>query len=60
MELNIKDKERIPTKKPGYVKEQILQNKRKDLKRNSQEKGFQEVELNCMAEIFCKAGFKSR
>jgi protein subunit release factor B len=34
MELNIKDKERIPTKKPRRVKEQILQNK----KRRSQKK----------------------
>jgi protein subunit release factor A len=29
MELNIEDKERILTKKPRYVKEQILQNKKK-------------------------------
>ncbi|ODS32069.1 MAG: strong similarity to protein chain release factor 2 (RF-2) [Candidatus Scalindua rubra] len=29
MELNIEEKERIPTKKPYYVKEQILQNKKK-------------------------------
>ena len=29
MELNIKEKERIPTTKPRYVKEQILQNKKK-------------------------------
>ena len=34
MELNIKDKERIPTKQPRRVKEQILQNK----KRRSQKK----------------------
>ena len=40
MELNIKDKERIPTKKPGYVKEQILQNKRKDLKETVKKRGF--------------------
>lgn len=29
MELNIKEKERILTKKPRYVKEQILQNKKR-------------------------------
>ncbi len=29
MELNIEEKERIPMKKPRYVKEQILQNKKK-------------------------------
>jgi protein subunit release factor A len=40
MELNIKDKERIPTKQPRRVKEQILQNKKEDHKRNIREKGF--------------------
>jgi hypothetical protein len=29
MELNIKEKERILTKKPRYVKEKILKNKKK-------------------------------
>ncbi len=29
MELNIKEKERVLTEKPRYVKEQILQNKKK-------------------------------
>ncbi len=29
MELNIEEKERIPTRKPRYAKERILQNKKK-------------------------------
>jgi len=39
MELNIKDKERIPTKKPGYVKKQILQNKKKRSQKKQSRKG---------------------
>ena len=33
MELNIEEKERIPTRKPRYAKERILQNKKKRSKK---------------------------
>jgi len=48
MELNIKDKERIPTKMPRYVKEQILQNKKKRSQKKQSRKGVSEneIELN--------------
>jgi protein subunit release factor A len=42
MELNIKDKDRIPTKKPRYVKEQILQNKKKRSQKKQSRKGVSE------------------
>ena len=39
MELNIKAKERIATKIPGYVKEQIRQNKKKISQKKQSRKG---------------------
>ncbi len=44
MELNIKDKERIPTKKPRRVKEQILQNKKKRSQKKQSRKRVSEDE----------------
>ncbi len=45
MELNIEDKERSPTKKPRYVKEQILQNKKKRSQKKQSRKGVSENEI---------------
>jgi protein subunit release factor A len=44
MELNIKDKERIPTKQPHRVKEQILQNKKKRSQKKQSRKRVSENE----------------
>ncbi len=44
MELNIKDKERIPTKKPRRVMEQILQNKKKRSQKKQSRKRVSEDE----------------
>ncbi len=45
MELNIKEKERIFTKKPGYVKEQILQNKKKRSEKKQSRKRVSENDI---------------
>lgn len=39
MELNIEEKERIPTKKPRHVKENILQNKKKRSQKKQSRRG---------------------
>ncbi len=44
IELNIEEKERIPTKKPLYVKEAILQNKKKKSQKKQLRKRVSESE----------------
>ena len=45
MELNIEEKERILTKKPRYVKEQILRNKKKKSQKKQLRKGISRNEI---------------
>ncbi|GAX61811.1 class I peptide chain release factor [Candidatus Scalindua japonica] len=56
MELNIEEKERILTRKPRYVKEQILKNKKNDLKKNRPEKEFPGMTRNEGLKFFFKTG----
>ncbi|MFQ5965391.1 MAG: peptide chain release factor-like protein [Candidatus Scalinduaceae bacterium] len=45
MELNIREKERIPTKKPYYAKEKILRDKRKGSQKKQLRKKVSENEI---------------